>query len=181
MNTPKFAEDGLDAMFSFLMMGNQEPNIHVLKENCDALRRMLTQKTAGQKGYAKKDDISFDDVWTVCNIIVIEAMQLYLSGALGLIEGSTQAGEDWPEDEAPPNGWTPDARPDLPARIGQTVYVVRENRIEIGVVEKIIIQRAGTELAIDTGAELLYYDSEYIGNAVFFSKGEARKAVNSEK
>jgi len=86
VNHPAWAKDQLDAMFSFLMMGEQKANVPVLIENLEKLRRMLTQKTGGQKQYAKKDDVSFDDLWTVCNIIVIESMALYLSG--GLKEGA---------------------------------------------------------------------------------------------
>ena len=76
----------LDMMWSFLMMGNQEANIPALKENLDLLRQAMIQKTAGQR----KDDpghyVSFDDIGTICNIIVCEAMALYLSGDLDRLE-----------------------------------------------------------------------------------------------
>lgn len=75
----------LDLMWQFLMMGKQKPNIPVLKENCDLLRQMMIQKTAGQRAN-KPNDVSFDDLGTICNCIVIEAMCLYLSGALDNIE-----------------------------------------------------------------------------------------------
>ena len=76
----------LDMMWSFLMMGNQEANIPALKENLDLLRQAMIQKTAGQR----KDDpghyVSFDDIGTICNIIVCETMALYLSGGLDRLE-----------------------------------------------------------------------------------------------
>ncbi len=72
----------LDLMFSFLKMGCGKPNIPVLKENLDWLRRAMTQKTAGQQPYAKTGDVDWAELATRLNIIVIEAMQLYLSGGL---------------------------------------------------------------------------------------------------
>ena len=74
--------DQLDFMFSFLKMGSGKPNIPVLIENLDWLRRAMTQKTAGQQAYAKSNDVDWDELPTRLNIIVIETMQLYLSGRL---------------------------------------------------------------------------------------------------
>ena len=78
-------EGQLDLMWQFLMMGKQRPNIPILKEKCDLLRQMMIQKTAGQRN-DKPNDVSFDDLGTICNCIVIETMCLYLSGALDNIE-----------------------------------------------------------------------------------------------
>ena len=77
--------DSLDAMWGFLQMGGQKSDIPALKEHCERLRKMLTQKTAGQRK-GMKSDISFAELDTVCNIIVIEAMALYLSGDLDRLE-----------------------------------------------------------------------------------------------
>lgn len=74
----------LDMMWSFLMMGKQESNVEALKENCDLLRQAMIQKTAGQR---KEGGVNFDDIGTICNCIVIEAMCLYLSGDLDKLEG----------------------------------------------------------------------------------------------
>lgn len=77
----------LDLMWSFLMMGHQKPNIPVLKENCDLLRQLMIQKTAGQRKDDPKHYVKIEDLGTICNCIVIEAMCLYLSGALDKLEG----------------------------------------------------------------------------------------------
>ena len=76
----------LDLMWSFLQMGNGKPNIAALKENLNALRQLMIQKTGGQEPYRKSHEISFDDLGTIINCIVIETMQLYLSGGLDKLE-----------------------------------------------------------------------------------------------
>ena len=77
----------LELMWSFLKFkGCQKSNIPQLKENLDFLRQMLIQKTAGQRPYGKNDDVPYEDLGTIVNCIVIEAMQLYLSGDLDLLE-----------------------------------------------------------------------------------------------
>ena len=76
----------LDLMWNFLKMGNGKPNIAALKENLNALRQLIIQKTGGQEPYRKSHKISFDDLGTIINCIVIETMQLYLSGGLDKLE-----------------------------------------------------------------------------------------------
>lgn len=78
--------DSFDAMWAFLQMGGQKSDIPGLKEHCEALRKMVTQKTAGQRK-DKPNDVEFADLDTLCNFIVIEAMCLYLSGDLDRLEG----------------------------------------------------------------------------------------------
>lgn len=75
----------LDLMWQFLQMGHQKANITALKENCDLLRQAMIQKNAGQRG-DNRNYVSFDDLGTIINCIVIEAMCLYLSGKLDQIE-----------------------------------------------------------------------------------------------
>ena len=82
----------LDLMWQFLQFGYQKSNIPALKENCELLRKMMMQKTAGQRDN-KKDDLSFDDLPTIINCIVIEAVCLYLSGDLDTIEERKKAGD----------------------------------------------------------------------------------------
>ena len=85
--TVKRLDEGqLDMMWNFLRMGFQKPNIPALKENLDAIRQGMIQKTAGQDGYSTDEAISFDDLQTHINCVVIEAMCLYLSGALDKLE-----------------------------------------------------------------------------------------------
>lgn len=72
---------GFDAMWGFLQMGMQKANIPVLVEHLEALRTLMMQKTAGQRK-DKQSDVSFNDVETIKDIIVIETMCLWLSGGL---------------------------------------------------------------------------------------------------
>lgn len=76
----------LELMWNFLKMGNGKPNIAALKENLDALRQLMIQKTGGQEPYRKSHEIPKDDLGTIINCIVIETMQLYLSGGLDKLE-----------------------------------------------------------------------------------------------
>lgn len=86
-NKDRMRPDGFDTMWSFLLMGGQKSNIPALKEYCAALQQAMLQKTGGQEKYKKAVDVDFDDVPTLINCIVIEAMALYLSGDLDKLEG----------------------------------------------------------------------------------------------
>ena len=81
----KVNEDAIEAMWAFLRIGGQKANIKALRENCEAMRRMLEQKTAGHRA-EKPRDIPFEEIDGVKNGIVIEALALYLSGALDKLE-----------------------------------------------------------------------------------------------
>lgn len=93
MQRERAKHDALDTMWRFLQMGGQKANIPALKENCELLRQMLTQKTAGQEAYKKSTDVCFDDLDAVTNAIVIEAMALWLSGKLDEWEEQSNAGK----------------------------------------------------------------------------------------
>lgn len=80
----------LDLMWNFLRMGYQTPNVVALKENCDLLRQMMIQKTAGQRKDDPQGYANFDELPTVINCIVIEAMCLYLSGELDKLKKVTK-------------------------------------------------------------------------------------------
>ena len=86
IDAKKVKRDSFDTMWAFLQMGWQKSNIPALKEHCEMVRKLMTQKTAGQRA-DKPSDISFAELDTVMNIIVIEAMCLYLSGDLDKLEG----------------------------------------------------------------------------------------------
>jgi hypothetical protein len=75
-----------DTMWKFLMDKGQKSNTPALKEYVYDLIGMTTQKTAGQKGYAAKDHINWDDLDMTIMSIVIEAVSLVLSGDLDNIE-----------------------------------------------------------------------------------------------
>lgn len=77
----------LELMWQFLQFGGQKSNVPTLKEHCEMLRRMMMQKTAGQRANAK-NDIPFEDMGTVINCIVMESMCLYLSGDLDRLEAT---------------------------------------------------------------------------------------------
>ena len=82
MEKSRVASDAFDTMWSFLQMGGQRANYPLLKEYCLELRNMMMQKTAGQEKYRKASDVSFDDLDTLKNAIVIEALALVLSGEM---------------------------------------------------------------------------------------------------
>ena len=82
----KVRRDSFNAMWGFLQMGGQKSNIPALKEHCEMLRKLMTQKTAGQRE-DKPTDIPFAELDAILNFIVIEAMCLYLSGDLDKLEG----------------------------------------------------------------------------------------------
>lgn len=69
-----------------MQLGGMKANIPVLKEHCEMLQRMLMQKTAGQEAYRKSTDVGFGDLDAITNVIVIEAMALWLSGELDRLE-----------------------------------------------------------------------------------------------
>jgi hypothetical protein len=75
-----------DTMWKFLMDRGQKSNVPALKEYVYDLIGMTTQKTAGQKGYAAKDHINWDNLDMTIMSIVIEATALVLSGDLEKIE-----------------------------------------------------------------------------------------------
>ena len=79
MNGQRVENDMFDTMWAFLEMGSQKANYPALKQACMELRKMMMQKTAGQRKDRKKD-ISFDNLPRIKNEIIIEAMALVLSG-----------------------------------------------------------------------------------------------------
>lgn len=79
----------LDLMWNFLRFDcGQKSDIPTLKEHLDMLRQAMIQKTGGQEKHKDSHDVSFNDVGTIINCIVIETMQLYLSGDLDKLEKS---------------------------------------------------------------------------------------------
>lgn len=92
--TVKRLDNGqLEFTYNFLRMGYQKPNVPALKELCDKLRQAMIQKTAGQRDDDPKEYVSFDDLPTIINCIVIEAMALHLSGALDKLEKVIENGK----------------------------------------------------------------------------------------
>lgn len=87
MDKRKVKYDALGVMWAFMQMGNYKigpADILLLKDSCERLRKMLTQKTAGQRK-DKPEDVSFDELDVITNSIVLGAMTLYLSGHLDTI------------------------------------------------------------------------------------------------
>lgn len=77
----------LDLMWNFLRFKcGQVSNIPTLKEHLNQLRQAMLQNTGGQKKYKKAYDVPREDIGTIINCIVIETMQLYLSGDLDKLE-----------------------------------------------------------------------------------------------
>lgn len=67
-----------DTMWTFLAMGGQKGNPEILNYYAQKLLRMAKQKNAGQKGYAKNEDISFDLIDPIKWGIICEAVALCL-------------------------------------------------------------------------------------------------------
>lgn len=93
-NTRRLDTGQLEMMWNFLRMGYQKSNVPALKEHLEAIRQAMIQKTAGQRSDDGKDTVSFDDIGTHINCVVIEAMCLYLSGALDKLENSLEDSDD---------------------------------------------------------------------------------------
>lgn len=91
--TKRLDEGQLEMMWNFLRMGCQKPNISALKENLEAIRQAMIQKTGGQEGYSTSEAVDFNDLGTHINNVVIEAMCLYLSGSLDLLERGDNNGK----------------------------------------------------------------------------------------
>jgi hypothetical protein len=71
--------DMMDTMWAFMQMGGLKADYPALKEACMELRKMMTQKTAGQRK-DKPKDLSWDNLERVKVTIICEAMALVLSG-----------------------------------------------------------------------------------------------------
>ena len=84
MDDKKVKYDALDTMWAFVRMGGYRlhpADISSLKDHCEQLRHLLTQKTAGQRR-DKREDIDFHELDAITNSSVIGAMVLYMSGSL---------------------------------------------------------------------------------------------------
>lgn len=84
----------IDPMWDFLFWVGQKSNVKQLKENCESLRRAFLQKTAGQKGYRKANDVDFDDLEMIFKSIAVEAYVLFANGDLDKIDESEDDGND---------------------------------------------------------------------------------------
>lgn len=76
----------LDFMWQFLMLrdsGCTVADVQYLIDDLDLLRQAMIQKTGGQEGYTKKDYVDIQqDLGTIINCIVCDAMAVYLGGGL---------------------------------------------------------------------------------------------------
>lgn len=76
----RWENDLLDATWSFMQMGGGlKANYPVLKQACLEMRKMMTQKTAGQRK-DRPSDLSWDNLERVKVTIICEAMALVFSG-----------------------------------------------------------------------------------------------------
>lgn len=82
----EFDKRGFETMWTFLQMGNQEPNVPLLKKSIQDLITMMTQKSSGQRPNNNKS-INWEENFDMTIItIVLETTCLYLSGDLDKIE-----------------------------------------------------------------------------------------------
>ncbi len=89
----------LDFMWNFLKfkknMSDVPRIVRELKEYCDQLRQAMIQKTGGDRAVEKglKDHVDFDDIGTIINCIVIEAMELRIRGGLDFLLAAVEGEE----------------------------------------------------------------------------------------
>lgn len=75
----RWENDLLDATWSFMQMGGDlKANYPALKQACLEMRKMMTQKTAGQRK-DRPNDLSWDNLERVKVTIICEAMALVFS------------------------------------------------------------------------------------------------------
>lgn len=75
----------LDLMWSMLQLGGIEADNHDvddLIEYADKIRQALIQKTAGQRSNDPNGYVSFEDIGTYINLLVIEVLTLRVGGRL---------------------------------------------------------------------------------------------------
>lgn len=86
-NTEELDAGQFDLMWNMIRFGYQgAPHIGTLKSYCDQLRQAMIQKSSGMSKKDPKHYVRFDEIGTIINIIVVETMCLYLSGALDKLE-----------------------------------------------------------------------------------------------
>lgn len=91
--------DAFYLMWALQRMGKPRPNVPFLGECCERLKQCMTQKTAGQPEYAKKDDVRFEtELDQLLNFIAIEALALWRSGKLGELKEPEDSGEPFKSD-----------------------------------------------------------------------------------
>lgn len=96
--------DAFYLMWALQLMGKPRPNTSFLSECCGRLKQCMTQKTAGQPDYAKKDDVRFEtELDQLLNFIVIEALALCRSGKLAELEEPVDDGA--PVENDPHDTW----------------------------------------------------------------------------
>lgn len=91
-----YGEGMKDMMWSMFWVTHDayQADIDQLEKDIKTLIRMTTQKTAGQKPYATKEDISFDNLERIQMNIICGATVLYLTGALDELREALKAKEE---------------------------------------------------------------------------------------
>ena len=86
----------LDFMWNFLKFKGKDLSIHDIKgikDNLDAIRQLMIQKTGGQKNYKKSYELDINDLGTYVNTVVIQAMSIYLCGGFDILEKYCEEGD----------------------------------------------------------------------------------------
>lgn len=81
----------LDLMWNFLRFkgdGVKLNEVEALEKHLNELRTAMVQKTGGQEKYSSKTEgaVNIDDLGTIINCIVIEAMSIYLGGGFEMLK-----------------------------------------------------------------------------------------------
>lgn len=91
-------EGQLGLMWSMLQLKPKSDctveEVESLEENLDFIRQALIQKTAGQRKGDPKSSVDFEDLGTYINLVVVQALSIYVNGGLTVLKKALMGGED---------------------------------------------------------------------------------------
>lgn len=80
----------LQTMWNFLKLEKRDTcvkeDVRMLKEHLDVIRQAMVQKAPGRRKDAPAEYVDFEDVGTYINFIIVDALQIYLTGGFDKLE-----------------------------------------------------------------------------------------------
>lgn len=80
----------LQTMWNFLKLQDRntciKDDVRIFKAHLDIIRQALVQKKSGRRKGDPKNYVDFEDVGTYINFVVVDALQIYLTGGLDKLE-----------------------------------------------------------------------------------------------
>lgn len=80
----------LQTMWNFLKLEKRDTcvkeDVRMLKEHLDVIRQALVQKKSGRRDGDPKNYVDFEDVGTYINFVIVDALQIYLTGGFDKLE-----------------------------------------------------------------------------------------------